>query len=157
MRSLMANLYLGHQLLSRYLEEQLEATNLSALDALVLAAIARAGRTTAYDLRKALSQPASTTTGVIRRLERHGYLRREEHGADRRYVVVTPTTVGRVAASLVASSVGDFDRRLLATVPAQSLLGLQAIVDAIGRLSEAGPLDPASIWTEPVSKWADQE
>ncbi len=156
MRSLMANLYLGHHLMSRYLEDHSEATHLSALDAIVLAAIVRARRTTAYDLRSALHQPASTTSGVIRRLERHGYVRRDAPGMDRRYVVVAPTTVGTVAASMVASTVVEFDRRLLATVPPASLVVLERIVDEIGRLSDSRRWDFESIWTAQDPRSGDE-
>lgn len=65
----------------------LNATDLEALDLLV-----RHGATTAGQLAELTSLTTGAVTGLIDRLERRGYVRREPHPSDRRSVMVRPLT-----------------------------------------------------------------
>jgi DNA-binding MarR family transcriptional regulator len=65
----------------------LNATDLEALDLLV-----RHGPLTAGRLAEVTGLTTGAVTGLVDRLERRGYVRREPHPSDRRSVVVRPLT-----------------------------------------------------------------
>src|SRR5262245_58816371 len=65
----------------------LNATDLEALDLLV-----RHGAMTAGRLAELTGLTTGAVTGLVDRLERRGYVRREAHPSDRRSVVVRPLT-----------------------------------------------------------------
>src|SRR3954447_2127377 len=65
----------------------LNATDLEALDLLV-----RHGSMTAGRLAERTGLTTGAVTGLVDRLERRGYVRREPHPSDRRSVVVRPLT-----------------------------------------------------------------
>ena len=88
----------------RSLRTELEQIGLTVPQAMTLHSLAAAGgRLSAREIGRECDMLASTATGVIDRLEHHGYARRERDADDRRVVWVHLTPEGeRVQAGLPA-------------------------------------------------------
>lgn len=79
----------------RAVRHDLEQVGLTFAQAMALHTLAASGgRLAARDLGRECDMLASTATGVIDRLEQHGYVRRERDDEDRRVVWVQLTPAG---------------------------------------------------------------
>ena len=79
----------------RAVRHDLEQVGLTLPQAMALHTLAAAdGRLSARDLGRECDMLASTATGVIDRLEQHGYVRRERDAHDRRMVWIQLTEAG---------------------------------------------------------------
>jgi DNA-binding MarR family transcriptional regulator len=79
----------------RSVRHDLEQVGLTLPQAMALHTLAGAdGRLSARDLGRECDMLASTATGVIDRLEQHGYVRRERDAGDRRMVWIQLTQAG---------------------------------------------------------------
>jgi DNA-binding MarR family transcriptional regulator len=79
-----------------------------------------------------LAQP--TTTLLVKRLEKRGFVRRERQPDDQRVVLVWLTDAGKAEFEDLKTRVSDALRRHLAAMPDQQLNGLAAATDALADL-----------------------
>lgn len=82
----------------------------------------------------------STATGVLDRLETHGFLERRPNPTDRRSVTVALTKDGERVAQKLLSAMQVVDDQIRANTPDASLSGYHEVIGAIGALSPAGGL-----------------
>jgi DNA-binding MarR family transcriptional regulator len=78
---------------------------------------------------------STTLTGVLDRLERRGYLRRELDASDRRSFRLALTAEGQAVAARVRRAVTALERGALAGVTARQLAGYHAVIAALEEVS----------------------
>ncbi len=117
------------------LTTRLADLDLPAADINVLANLADGAGRTVGALAAATAARPSTLTSLLDRLTRRGYVERQTDLADRRSVVVVPTTDGLAAAQRAAAAIADLERQALATVTAAQRAGFHAVIDALTEAS----------------------
>lgn len=122
---LMANLQLGRELSARTLMFHAaiaQKVGLSATEHKALDILSRAGALTAGQLAELTGLTTGAITGLIDRLEKVGFVKREKDPSDRRKVVIQPLTekMEREIAPLFAS-MGARMEQLLSRYSAQEL------------------------------------
>ena len=99
--------------------------------------IERRGSVTAGELATEAGLTTGAITGVIDRLERAGYARRERDAADRRRVTVAVTPAFYAAAADVWGPVKqDWDRTMAGRFTGEQLDLIVAFLDAAGAITE---------------------
>ncbi|MBT2400816.1 MarR family transcriptional regulator [Streptomyces sp. ISL-100] len=119
----------GHVLLSR-----LAGWNLNLAEAMVLAYLNREGPAPMSALQRALWVRPSTVTSIIKRLEDKGLVGRIPSPADRRSLIVTPTTQGVEAAADAAKAFEGVDD-LLEEAGIPALTGFDKVVTVLAELA----------------------
>jgi DNA-binding MarR family transcriptional regulator len=118
----------------RSLRPELERVGLTLPQAITLHSLAAAGgRRSARDIGRECDMLASTATGVIDRLEQHGYVRRERDGDDRRVVWVELTDAGR----RVQSAIPAMGEHMGRAFTALSLRELEQMLEWVQRVEDA--------------------
>lgn len=105
--------------------------------------VSRGGRLTAGQLADGLSVTTGAVTGLIDRMERMGYFRREDDPKDRRKVVVLLTPKAKARERRAFERLGRDTERMLSSYRADELAliadflrRVRAIVDQVGRAAE---------------------
>ncbi|WP_216622577.1 MarR family transcriptional regulator [Corallococcus exercitus] len=111
MVGLTAGLLVGGHKAARLLEVELDATGLSAGEA-VLLSVLTAGPMTMTGVMAALHIGASTATSLVSRLEKHGYVRRSRNPEDGRSLLVAITGPGEVLCKEAEAAFTRLDARL---------------------------------------------
>lgn len=119
-----------HALATELVDLDLTASEINALGNLA----DRAGRTVS-ELGAAMGARPTTLTGVLDRLERHGLIHRAAQPGDRRAVLIELTADGAHVATQVRKTLRALERRALAGLSADAVLGARAVLRA---LAEAG-------------------
>jgi DNA-binding MarR family transcriptional regulator len=132
-RSLISSFLVGHLELERLLEDRIDETGLSALEALVLRTVLINQTATIGTIREALALRASTAGYLVGRLCERGYAQREV-GMDRRFAIVRLTGSGSQVARMVDAAVRELDREVQDEGD-QNAFAVTKIVDAIERLA----------------------
>jgi MarR family transcriptional regulator, organic hydroperoxide resistance regulator len=109
----------------------LAGLNLSAAEINVLANLADGRARSVGQLSAETGTKATTLTGVLDRLERHGYLVRQTDPADRRSFRLTLTEAGESASAEVRAAVADLERTALTTLSPDQVAGFHAVVTAL--------------------------
>jgi len=118
----------------RAMRTELELLNLTLPQAIALHTLAGAGgRLSARELGRECDMLASTATGVIDRLEQHGFVRRERDDEDRRVVWVTLTDTGRA----MQERPPGFSRYWGRTFTVLPVAELEQLVALVKRVEEA--------------------
>lgn len=133
MTGLTAGLLVGGHKVARLLEVELEATGLSAGEAVLLSALA-SGSLTMTGVMSALHIQASTATSLVSRLEKHGYVQRSRNPADGRSFLVAITDTGSVQCKAAAAAFTRVDRKL-AEAGRDAIRGHTALMERLGDLA----------------------
>ncbi|CAM4110404.1 MarR family winged helix-turn-helix transcriptional regulator [Corallococcus exiguus] len=112
MVGLTAGLLVGGHKAARLLEAELEATGLSAGEAVLLSVLA-SGAMTMTGVMSALHIGASTATSLVSRLEKHGYVRRSRNPEDGRSLLVAITDSGAVQREAAEEAFTKVDAKLV--------------------------------------------
>ncbi|NNC18109.1 MarR family transcriptional regulator [Corallococcus exiguus] len=112
MVGLTAGLLVGGHKAARLLEAELEATGLSAGEAVLLSVLA-SGAMTMTGVMSALHIGASTATSLVSRLEKHGYVRRSRNPEDGRSLLVAITDAGAVQCEAAEEAFTKVDAKLV--------------------------------------------
>ena len=119
----------GMQQRSKRMARDLGVTGLQRV---VIAILFRYPRLTPGQLAALLHFHPSTVTGVVQRLQRHGYLLREVDPADRRRSRLALTARGRAVATPRAGTIEAELERALSRVAPQELLAAEKVLTFIG-------------------------
>ncbi|HEY9289384.1 MAG TPA: MarR family transcriptional regulator [Candidatus Dormibacteraeota bacterium] len=115
---------------TRYLAARLDRLGVTDLEAHVLWHLRKGGRPLA-DLQAAFAIQPSTLTGVIDRLEKRQYARREFNPSDRRSYRIVLTPAGLKAATAVREALDQFEAQVRGRVRRSDLAGFFAVARAI--------------------------
>jgi DNA-binding MarR family transcriptional regulator len=115
----------------RALSAALADLNLSAAEINALANLGEGGTLNVRQLSERTGTRASTLTGLLDRLENHGYLARELDPADRRSFRLPLTETGQAVAARVRAAIADLERDALSRLDATQLAGYHAVVTAL--------------------------
>ena len=115
---------------TRYLEARLGRIGVTDLEAHVLWHLRKGGRPLA-DLQAAFAIQPSTLTGVIDRLEKRRYARREFNPSDRRSHRIVLTPAGQRAATAVRQVLDQFEVEVRGRVRRSDLDGFFAVARAV--------------------------
>jgi DNA-binding MarR family transcriptional regulator len=113
------------------LSTALAGSNLTAAEINALANLAEGGVHSVRELSDRTGTKASTLTGVLDRLESHGYLTRELDTADRRSFRLPLTEAGQAVAARVSAAVADLERDALSGLSATQIAGFHAVINAL--------------------------
>ncbi|MCU7826415.1 MarR family winged helix-turn-helix transcriptional regulator [Kitasatospora sp. DSM 101779] len=105
--------------------------DLTASEINALANLADGRGRTVSQLGAAVGTRPTTLTGVLDRLERRGHITRGTRAGDRRSVLIELTESGQAAAALIRQTLADLESRALGGLPAQSIAGFHAVLDAL--------------------------
>lgn len=105
--------------------------------------IAKSDRIPASTLARSVHLSNATMTGILIRLERQGFLKREKGQADRRNVLVSITEAGRTALNGAPSLLQDRFREQLQKLASWEQLMMLANLQRIAEMMDAGELDAA--------------
>jgi DNA-binding MarR family transcriptional regulator len=130
----MSAFLVGHLELARLLEDRIEETGLTALEALVVRSVQVNRAAAVGELARALALRASTAGYVVGRLAERGYVRRDIDFSDRRVVVVRLAGPGPTVAEMVAAAVSELDSEI-ASIAEADLATVTRTVDAIELLA----------------------
>ncbi|MHA7632960.1 MarR family winged helix-turn-helix transcriptional regulator [Corallococcus sp. M7] len=111
MVGLTAGLLVGGHKAARLLEAELEATGLSAGEAVLLSVLA-SGAMTMTGVMSTLHIGASTATSLVSRLEKHGYVRRSRNPEDGRSLLVSMTASGAAQCKAAEAAFTKVDAKL---------------------------------------------
>jgi DNA-binding MarR family transcriptional regulator len=118
--------------------------NITAPQLITLQAVAQRKTTSAHELSKIVLLDASTLVGVIDRLEKKGYVRRERSDKDRRQVGIHITDAGQKFADEAPSPLqSSLAKALTRLVPSEQLViarSLERIVRMIDSAEDDGKL-----------------
>jgi len=117
------------------LAAQLTGLDLTASEINALANLADGRSRTVSELAAAAGSRPSTLTSVLDRLERRGLIRRGPASGDRRAVLIELTSSGRRAAATIRRAVTDLEQRALGGLPADTIAGLRAGLQALAQVS----------------------
>jgi len=117
------------------LAAQLTGLDLTASEINALANLADGRSRTVSELAAAAGSRPSTLTSVLDRLERRGLITRGPAPADRRAVLIELTSSGRRAAATIRRAVTDLEQRALGSLPADTIAGLRAGLQALAQVS----------------------
>nr|WP_277989535.1 MarR family transcriptional regulator [Corallococcus sp. NCSPR001] len=133
MVGLTAGLLVGGHKAARLLEAELEATGLSAGEAVLLSVLA-SGAMTMTGVMSTLHIGASTATSLVSRLEKHGYVRRSRNPEDGRSLLVAITDSGAVQCKAAESAFSKVDAKL-AEAGRDAVRGHTALMKRLSDLS----------------------
>ncbi|WP_246281520.1 MarR family winged helix-turn-helix transcriptional regulator [Fodinicola acaciae] len=105
--------------------------DLTASEINALANLADGQGRTVSQLGAATGARPTTLTSVLDRLERRGHVSRGTLAGDRRSVLVELTDSGRAAAAVIRRTLTDIEDRALGGLPAETISGFRAVVDAL--------------------------
>ncbi|HBW34775.1 MarR family winged helix-turn-helix transcriptional regulator [Desulfosporosinus sp. BICA1-9] len=109
----------------------------SKTELLAMLIVDRYGEVIMSQISDYINAPLSTTTGLVNRLVKNGYLQRERSEEDRRIVAIRLTDKGKSMMTEVKESIGSYLERIntvLSTEERQTLLKIfMKIVDALSR------------------------
>ncbi|KUO70025.1 MAG: TrmB family transcriptional regulator [Desulfosporosinus sp. BRH_c37] len=115
---------------------QLDLT-VSKTELLAMLIVDRYGEVIMSQISDYINAPLSTTTGLVNRLVKNGYLQRERSDEDRRIVAIQLTDQGRSMMTEVKASIGSYLERInavLSTEERQALFQIfLKIVDALSQ------------------------
>jgi DNA-binding MarR family transcriptional regulator len=115
-----------HALAARLADLELTASELNTL-----ANLADGRPRNVRELSHDTGTRATTLTGVLDRLEKRGYLRRELDAGDRRSFRLALTPAGRPVAAEVRRAVAEAEHRALAGLSARQIAGYHAVITAL--------------------------
>jgi DNA-binding MarR family transcriptional regulator len=118
----------------RFIEDRLQSLDLTDLEVHVLLHLGPEGRAV-NELQRAFGIQPSTMTGVLDRLERRGFTRREVNPGDRRSFLITLTPAGVEVGAEVRAVVDDFEESVRRRVSAADLEAFFRVVDAVDQLT----------------------
>ncbi len=130
MRSLPSCFLAGRTMISAILEDRIEETGLSAVDALVLRAVSLNRALSAGDIRDSFALPPSSVTRVIDRLAERRLARRDADFEDGRLVTVRLTGPGQAVADMVHVAVRELEREIREQA-GSAVSGIDTVVDAM--------------------------
>jgi len=133
--SLSAQLLVGGHRVARMLEARLDALDLSAGEAMVLATLGERALTMG-GIQGALHIGASTATSLVTRLERAGRVSRRRNPEDARSIVLELTEAGREVSILAALAFDELDDQLRGEESAD-VAAHRAFMDRVALLSQA--------------------
>lgn len=133
--SLSAQLLVGGHRVARMLEARLDALDLSAGEAMVLATLGERALTMG-GIQGALHIGASTATSLVTRLERAGRVSRRRNPEDARSIVVELTEAGREVSILAALAFDELDDQLRGEESAD-VAAHRAFMDRVALLGQA--------------------
>ncbi|MFG1924617.1 MarR family winged helix-turn-helix transcriptional regulator [Cryptosporangium sp. NPDC048952] len=113
------------------LAAELVDLDLTASEINALANLADGRARTVSQLGADVGSRPTTLTSVLDRLERRGHITRGVRPGDRRVVLIELTASGRATAAVVADAIRSLEQRTLGRLPAESLAGLRAGLDAL--------------------------
>jgi MarR family transcriptional regulator, organic hydroperoxide resistance regulator len=117
------------------LGEALADLGLTAAEINAMAHLADGNSRSVRQLSELTGTRPTTLTGVLDRLERHGYLVRQLDPADRRSFRLSLTQDGQAAAGRITDALAGLERAALADLTEQQIEGYHAVTEA---LLEAG-------------------
>jgi DNA-binding MarR family transcriptional regulator len=120
----------------RWMQERLARLDVTDLELHVVWHLRKRGRPVA-ELQQAFGIHPSTLTGVIDRLERRGYARRQINAEDRRSYLVELTPEGVRTAAAISAVVEGFEAQIRRRVSHAELEGFFAVVEAIDAAIDA--------------------
>ena len=129
-RSLIASFIVGRYELGRLLENRIDATGLTTLDAVVIRALMLNRNPTVGHIRSSLALPASTATAVVDRLVEKGFARRDADYLDRRLAVVHLAGPGGQVARMVDAAVVELEQEIVSEAHV-SRVEVARVVDGI--------------------------
>lgn len=130
MRSLPSCFLVGRTMISAILEDRIEETGLSAVDALVIRAVSLNRALSAGDIRDSFALPPSSVTRVVDRLTECRLARRDADVEDGRLVMVRLTGPGKTVADMVDDAVRELEREI-SEQAGSAVSGIDTVVDAI--------------------------
>ncbi|WP_235454510.1 MarR family winged helix-turn-helix transcriptional regulator [Streptomyces olivochromogenes] len=105
--------------------------DLTASEINALANLADGQGRTVSQLGAAVGTRPTTLTSVLDRLERRGHITRGTRAGDRRSVLIELTESGHATAALIRQTLADLESRALDGLPAETVAGFYAVVDAL--------------------------
>lgn len=133
MVGLTAGLLVGGHKAARLLEAELEATGLSAGEAVLLSVLA-SGALTMSGVMESLHISASTATSLVSRLEKNGYVQRSRNPADGRSLLVSMTDSGEERCKAAEPAFARVDAKL-AEAGRDAVRGHNALMKRLTSLS----------------------
>ena len=133
MVGLTAGLLVGGHKAARLLEAELEATGLSAGEAVLLSVLS-GGAMTMTGVMATLHIGASTATSLVSRLEKQGYVRRSRNPEDGRSLLVAITASGAALCPAAEAAFANVDAKL-AEAGRDAVRGHQALMKRLAGLS----------------------
>jgi DNA-binding MarR family transcriptional regulator len=113
------------------LATELVDLDLTASEINALANLADGRGRNVSELGAAVGIRPTTLTSVLDRLERRGHITRGARPGDRRAVLIELTATGRQAAGTIRQAITTLERRALAGLPAATIDGLRAGLEAL--------------------------
>lgn len=135
MRSLPSCFLAGRTMISALLEDRIEETGLSAVDALVIRAVSLNRALCAGDIRDGFALPPSSVTRVVDRLTERRLARRDADFEDGRLVMVRLTGPGKTVADMVDDAVRELEREIDEQA-GSAVSGIDTVVDAIESIGQ---------------------
>ena len=109
----------------------------SKTELLAMLIVDRYGEVIMSQISDYINAPLSTTTGLVNRLVKNGYLQRERSDEDRRIVAIRLTDQGKSMMTEVKESIGSYLERINTVLSAEERQALfqifMKIVDALSR------------------------
>lgn len=132
--------------------KHMEATmGLTGPQRLVVRLVGRFPGITAGRLANILHVHPSTLTGVLRRLEKRGYLERKSDPLDARKALFSLTDTGRAVDAPAASTVEAAVQRALSRVPKARMAGAQEVLTVLAEELGSGDEEPLPSAAGPAS------
>jgi DNA-binding MarR family transcriptional regulator len=119
------------------LATELADLDLTSSEINALANLADGRSRTVSQLGAAVGTRPTTLTSVLDRLERRGHITRGARPGDRRAVVIELTSSGRLAAATIRRTITDLERCALTDLPAETVAGLRAALQALTQVSSS--------------------
>lgn len=121
----------GLQLVSKRMEMQRGVTGQQRL---IIRIVASSPRISPGQLAEVMHLHPSTVTGLIRRLERRGLVKRQPDATDRRRINVSLTEAGRRAGKHGSDTVEALVAKALAIFPAAKIEATEEVLRALGNV-----------------------
>jgi DNA-binding MarR family transcriptional regulator len=135
---MIADLERAVHLVAAYIERAAGDLGVTQAEAHVLAQLDRHGPQTVGELQRGFGHKRSTLTNVLDRLDLRGLIERRLNPHDRRSFIVATTREGARSARHVTEVLDALERRVRREVSRRDVDGLRAVVEALGRLADAG-------------------
>lgn len=132
---LLSPIHRASRQIALHLEDRLESTGAASRDCHLLSYLRSYAPCPVGEIARVFGVKGSTLTGMLDRLEEHGWLSREIDPDDRRSFVVLLTGEGTARADEVNRVVREFERRVLARVAARDLRGFERVMDAVAAVT----------------------
>lgn len=130
---LVTDLQRAVHVLGLHLEAELADLDLTQGEIHVLSLLGHLGTMSVAELQRGVRHRPSTLTGILDRLDRKGFIRRQINEADRRSNLIELTPQGEVAAERIAEAMDRVEHKLFASRAPDTFKTFRDILDDIAR------------------------